>query len=86
MTVGCRKRAFLARFIGLAGLVLAGSGVSQSPVDITEAIEANLAPLVFDYTSDSIDIINNDHTLQANAERGSTLSIRDVTVEKTGEN
>jgi carbonic anhydrase len=52
-----------------------GIGVNQSPVDITSTIEAELEPLVFDYHTGSIDIVNNGHTLQVNAEPGSVLKI-----------
>lgn len=58
-----------------------GTGVNQSPVDITETIDAELTPLVFDYGTGSVDIVNNGHTLQINAEPGSTLRIRGETLQ-----
>ena len=53
-----------------------GIGVNQSPVDIVATIPAELERLVFDYRTDSIDIVNDGHTLQINAKPGSTLTIR----------
>lgn len=53
-----------------------GIGVNQSPVDITYTVAAELETLVFDYRTGSTDIVNNGHTLQVNAEPGSTLEIR----------
>lgn len=54
-----------------------GDGVNQSPIDIVDTVPAELETLVFDYRTGSIDIVNNGHTLQINAEPGSTLTIRD---------
>ena len=56
-----------------------GIGVNQSPVDIVDTIPAELDTLVFDYRTGSIDIVNNGHTVQVNAEPGSTLRIRGET-------
>jgi carbonic anhydrase len=56
-----------------------GIGVNQSPVDVIDTVDAQLVPLEFDYRSHSIDIVNNGHTLQINAEPGSTLKIRSET-------
>jgi carbonic anhydrase len=53
-----------------------GTGVNQSPVDIVDTVAATLEPLEFDYSTGSVDIVNNGHTLQVNAEPGSWLRIR----------
>jgi carbonic anhydrase len=58
-----------------------GIGVNQSPVDITDTVAAELEPLVFDYRSHSIDIVNNGHTLQINAAPGSVLHANGKTFE-----
>ena len=50
-------------------------GLNQSPIDITDSIEADLPPLVLDYTSKTIDLTNNGHTAQVNVEPGSYLRV-----------
>jgi len=50
-------------------------GVNQSPIDIVDSVEANLPPLVIDYTSRTIDLVNNGHTAQMNVEPGSFLRV-----------
>jgi carbonic anhydrase len=50
-------------------------GVNQSPIDIIGTIEAELPPLVLDYTSNTIELINNGHTAQINVEPGSFLRV-----------
>ncbi|MCK5792534.1 MAG: carbonic anhydrase family protein, partial [Ketobacter sp.] len=50
-------------------------GRNQSPVNIQQAIDADLPELVFDYYSSPLREINNGHTIQQNIEPGSTLKI-----------
>lgn len=50
-------------------------GVNQSPIDIVDSVEAELPPLVLDYTSNTINLVNNGHTAQMNVERGSYLRV-----------
>jgi carbonic anhydrase len=50
-------------------------GVNQSPINIVDAVEAELPPLVLDYTSNTIDLVNNGHTAQMNVEPGSYLRV-----------
>ena len=50
-------------------------GVNQSPIDIVDSVEADLPPLVLDYTSNTTDLINNGHTAQLNVEPGSYLRV-----------
>jgi carbonic anhydrase len=50
-------------------------GVNQSPIDIIDTIEAELPPIVLDYTSNTIELINNGHTAQMNVEPGSFLRV-----------
>ena len=50
-----------------------GSGVNQSPIDISKTIAADLETLQFKYGSDSTEIVNNGHTLQINVGPGSWL-------------
>ena len=55
--------------------VLCKAGVNQSPIDIVSALDADLPPIVMDYRSDSINIVNNGHTAQVNVEPGSFLRV-----------
>ena len=50
-------------------------GVNQSPINIVDTIEADLPPLVLDYKTKSIDLINNGHTAQVNVEPGNFLRV-----------
>jgi carbonic anhydrase len=51
-------------------------GVNQSPINIVDSIEADLPPLVLDYTTArTIDLVNNGHTAQMNVEPGSYLRV-----------
>jgi len=51
-------------------------GVNQSPINIVDSVEADLPPLVLDYTTTrTIDLINNGHTAQMNVEPGSYLRV-----------
>ncbi|MEH6584219.1 MAG: carbonic anhydrase family protein [Halioglobus sp.] len=50
-------------------------GLNQSPIDIVDSIEANLPPLVLDYQTRSVDLINNGHTAQMNVEPGNYLRV-----------
>lgn len=51
-------------------------GLNQSPIDITNTIEANLPPLVFQYGESSVDMIDNGHTVQINYAPGSTVTVQ----------
>jgi carbonic anhydrase len=53
-----------------------GIGVNQSPIDITDTISVSGEPLEADYTTGSVDIVNNGHTLQINAKPGNWLRVR----------
>ena len=48
-------------------------GVNQSPVDLSNFIEAELTPLTIDYRTAASNIINNGHTIQVNFPAGNTL-------------
>ncbi len=51
------------------------TGTQQSPVDIKGAIKADLQNLVFDWKPQAFGIVNNGHTIQANAAPGSSLTL-----------
>lgn len=50
-------------------------GKNQSPIDLTGFIEAELAPLGLSYTTQTAEILNNGHTVQANFAPGSKLTV-----------
>jgi carbonic anhydrase len=55
------------------------SGRSQSPVNITGTAKTDLPVLKFDYKDMPLKVLNNGHTIQVNAEAGSSLTIGDET-------
>jgi carbonic anhydrase len=57
------------------------SGKNQSPINLTGFIEAELKPIVFKYRAGSEDIVNNGHTVQINAQPGSTISLDGIQFE-----
>jgi len=50
------------------------SGVNQSPINITGAIDASLPVLNIDYQASDVDVVNNGHTIQANIATGNTFT------------
>ena len=52
-------------------------GVNQSPIDIVDTFDAKLPPLELDYTTSTVDLLNNGHTAQANIQPGSYLRVGD---------
>ncbi|MEJ2766742.1 carbonic anhydrase family protein [Photobacterium sp. MCCC 1A19761] len=59
--------------------VTCAEGVNQSPVDITETLSAELAPLHIDYQGQVSELVNNGHTIQANVSGQNTLTIEGET-------
>jgi len=51
------------------------SGKSQSPVNLTEFIKADLKPLVFSYKAGGDTVLNNGHTIQVNFADGSEMAL-----------
>ncbi len=51
------------------------NGKNQSPIDLTGFIEAELAPIVFNYVAGGNEILNNGHTIQINYQPGSTIVV-----------
>ena len=43
---------------------LCRSGARQSPIDIHDVVEADLAPLTFDYPASAARVLNNGHTIE----------------------
>jgi len=54
-----------------------GIGFNQSPVDITETVEADLDTLEFEYRAKATSMINNGHTFQINVAPGSFMRAGD---------
>ncbi len=60
---------------------ICGSGVNQSPIDLTGFIEAEMKPITFNYTGLATEILNNGHSIQANYAAGSTMTVAGKTFE-----
>jgi len=58
-----------------------GTGLNQSPINITHSLKANLPPLAPNYSHSSKNIVDNGHTIQVNMEPGDTLKIDGTTFE-----
>lgn len=50
-------------------------GKQQSPIDLRKAVKTKIQPLVFDWKTQAFPVINNGHTIQANARAGSSLTL-----------
>ena len=50
-------------------------GQYQTPIDIHDAVEADLPPLTIDYKTRGLNIVHNGHTIQVNVAPGSTLTL-----------
>ena len=51
------------------------SGKNQSPVNLTDFIQAELKPLTFNYKAGGDTILNNGHTIQVNFADGSEVAL-----------
>lgn len=51
------------------------NGKSQTPIDITTTVKESLAPLQLNYNPTALRLINNGHTIQANYDAGSTMTM-----------
>lgn len=54
---------------------MCASGKNQSPINLTNFVEAELPALSFNYGTQSEEILNNGHTVQVNFKPGSTLMV-----------
>jgi len=50
-------------------------GRNQSPINITNSLDAHLAPIQFSYTTAPTEIVNNGHTVQVNIASGSSIVV-----------
>jgi carbonic anhydrase len=55
---------------------ICSAGKNQSPVNLTDFVKADLAPLKFDYQATGNQVLNNGHTIQVNYAPGSTLTLK----------
>ena len=53
-------------------------GSAQTPIDIVEPTQADIADPVLSYTAGAATVVNNGHTIQANAAEGNTLTLDGV--------
>lgn len=54
---------------------ICGTGVEQSPIDLADAGDADLADIVFNYVPSDLTVLNNGHTIQANYDSGSSIDL-----------
>lgn len=57
------------------------NGSNQSPINITDAVNATLSPITFSYTQGSTDILNNGHTVQVNTKAGNSIELDGIRFE-----
>ncbi|CED71841.1 carbonic anhydrase [Aliivibrio wodanis] len=55
------------------------TGVNQSPIDITNAIESTLEPITFNYAQAGKNIVNNGHTVQVNFDGKQSIQVEGTT-------
>ena len=58
-----------------AGFEACARGASQSPIDIRNAVKADLPALDFQYTASAPTLVNNGHTVQVNLPAGNSLVV-----------
>ena len=56
---------------------LCEQGHKQSPINIQTAVNDRPLPIVFDYQSSPLEVVNNGHTIQINYAQGSSITIGD---------
>lgn len=54
---------------------LCGNGTRQSPIDVRDGIQVDLAPIVFDYRPTYFRIEDNGHTVQVSVGEGSSIRV-----------
>lgn len=54
---------------------MCAQGMHQSPINIVNAIEAKIAPLLLDGKAKATNFVNNGHTVQANFTAGNKLTV-----------
>lgn len=54
---------------------ICGKGKNQSPINISSLIEAELQPITISYTSGTLDVINNGHSIMESFAPGSSITV-----------
>lgn len=57
-----------------ADYVLCLDGTAQSPIDVSDATDLDLADISFNYGETALNILNNGHTIQVNTDEGSSIN------------
>jgi carbonic anhydrase len=55
---------------------LCTSGKNQSPIDITNTLDADTPAITFNYAANGSEVIHNGHTIQVNFAAGSSMTLR----------
>ena len=55
------------------------TGRNQSPINLTDFIEADLPPITFNYVKGAENFVNNGHTVQVNFDKRSSIEIDGMT-------
>ncbi len=50
-------------------------GSAQSPIDLVDADDADLADIVFDYRAGDVELVDTGHTIQVNQPAGSSIQV-----------
>ncbi len=50
-------------------------GKSQTPIDIVGAVDTDLPPITFNYDNTTLSLVNNGHTIKANYDEGSSITV-----------
>ncbi|MCP5099759.1 MAG: carbonic anhydrase family protein [Chloroflexi bacterium] len=58
-----------------ADYAVCGTGVEQSPIDLTNASVEELTDITFNYEETAVNILNNGHTVQINYDEGSSIEV-----------
>ena len=53
-------------------------GTAQSPIDVSNATELNLVDIGFNFGETALNILNNGHTIQVNADEGSSITYNEI--------
>jgi carbonic anhydrase len=55
---------------------LCSTGKNQSPINITQTLEAETPKITINYTQGGYEVINNGHTIQVNVNSGSSITLQ----------
>ena len=78
---GCEGALGPENWGDIEGFELCREGLRQSPIDINYSFPEDLSEIEFHYRPSPLTVINNGHTIQANVEPGSSMTIDGETYE-----